>query len=269
MRVMPKEPATEQWQPTPLAPFGVVATSGTPGADPETIPVPLLREWVSAHRVVVLRGFAPLPGDSFPDFCSRLGPILEWDFGAVNDLRARPAARNYIYTNHAVPFHWDGAFAGRVPHYIIFQCDAAPPPGAGGETLFCDTTRLRARARPDQQTRWGRVAITYTTEKIAHYGGSFTAPLLAHHPVSNEPTVRFAEPVNDLNPLHLEIAGLPADAHADFLRELGELLYAPAVCYAHAWQSGDLLVADNHALLHGRRAYAEGTPRRLRRVNIL
>jgi alpha-ketoglutarate-dependent taurine dioxygenase len=269
MQAEQKQEATGQWQLTPLAPFGVVVTSSTPDADPGEIPVPLLRRWVGAHRVVVLRGFAPLPGEGFPAFCSGLGAILEWVFGAVNELHAQAAARNYLYTSHAVPFHWDGAFAGRVPHYIIFHCDAAPPPGAGGETLFCDTVRLRSLATPDQQTRWGQVAVTYTTEKIAHYGGSFTAPLLARHPVSHEPTIRFAEPVDDLNPVRLQIAGLPADENADLVGELSELLYGPAVCYAHSWRSGDLLLADNHALLHGRRAYAEHSTRQLRRVNIL
>ena len=85
-----------------------------------------LKEWVDAHRVVVLRGFAPLAGPALPEFCQSLGELLEWEFGAVNDLRIKSDTRNYLYTNREVPFHWDGAFIDRAPHYIFFHCDVAP-----------------------------------------------------------------------------------------------------------------------------------------------
>ena len=35
-------------------------------------------------------------------------------------MKVDQQAQNYLYTNRSVPFHWDGAFAGRVPRYIFF-----------------------------------------------------------------------------------------------------------------------------------------------------
>ncbi|HEX8686465.1 MAG TPA: TauD/TfdA family dioxygenase, partial [Pyrinomonadaceae bacterium] len=233
------------------------------------IPARLFEEWVGRGGVVVARGFAPLEGEALPAFGRRFGEVLEWDFGEVNELRVRDGAGNYLYTNHEVPFHWDGAFVGRVPRYIIFQCDAAPPPGAGGETLFCDTRRLLERAARDVRESWARVSITYSTEKVVHYGGTFTSPLLASHPVGGEPVLRYAEPVDDLNPVRLEIEGVADGEREAFLRDMRRRLREPEVCYAHAWRDGDILVADNHALLHGRRAFAESAPRHIRRVNVL
>jgi alpha-ketoglutarate-dependent taurine dioxygenase len=224
---------------------------------------------IAQHRLVVLRGFPPpADEDAMLRLCGALGELLEWEFGAVNELQPREDARNYLYTEREVPFHWDGAFVGRVPHYIFFHCVEAPPRGSGGETLFCDTVRLLSRITPAQREAWQRISITYSTEKVVHYGGTFTSPLLARHPVSGEEVLRFAEPVADLNPVRLTIHGL-AGEEAAFLEEIHNLLRDPSCCYAHTWQPGDQLLADNHALLHGRRAFTQSARRHLRRVNIL
>src|SRR5262249_10791630 len=154
---------------------------------------------------VVLRGFGALAGDALPAFGAALGELAAWEFGVVNELAAREGARNYIYTDREVPFHWDGAFAARAPRYIVFACDDAPPPGSGGATLFTDTPRLLRRAGDARCALWGRVQITYETEKIVHYGGRVTAPMLATHPATGEVVLRYAEPVDDINPVRLSI----------------------------------------------------------------
>jgi alpha-ketoglutarate-dependent taurine dioxygenase len=252
-----------------LSPFGleIAASPGTALASVLT-PATLDRE-LRKHRVLVLRGFAPLPGDALVEYCRAFGELQDFDFGKVNDLRVKQGSPNYLFTTHAVPFHWDGAFLGRVPSIIFFHCDAAPAAGDGGETLFCDTTRVLAHAPEVRREQWAKVRITYVTEKKVHYGGRFSAALLDRHPKTQEAALRFAEPVDDLNPVTLEIEGIPAAERASFLADLKERIYDPAVCLAHAWRAGDYVVADNHALLHGRRAFADAGRRHLRRVNIL
>jgi alpha-ketoglutarate-dependent taurine dioxygenase len=258
-----------EWMLKPLEPFGVVVSAAVEGAHAEKIPACLFEEWVGRRGVAVARGFARLDADALPKFGRLFGEVLEWDFGEVNDLRVEAGAGNYLYTNHEVPFHWDGAFVGRVPRYIIFQCESAPPHGAGGETLFCDTRRMFERAAQDVRETWTRIAITYSTEKVVHYGGTFTSPLLARHPLSGEPVLRYAEPVDDLNPVRLDIEGVADKDRKDFLLDMRRRLRDPEVCYAHTWREGDILIADNHALLHGRRAFEESAPRHIRRVNVL
>lgn len=265
---MTKEPFSN-WTFEPLAPFGGVIYSKSKGVDLSIIPVPVLKNLIGEHRIVILRGFAPLAGNLLPEFCLNLGEILEWEFGAVNELVIKNDTRNYLYTNRAVPFHWDGAFAGKIPHYIFFHCDGAPAPDKGGETLFCDTVRLLQLAEPEESEKWEAVTITYTTEKIVHYGGSFSSPMIALHPFSGERTLRYAEPVTDLNPVRLEIEGIPEKAREEFLRDMHRRLRDESVCYSHRWLGGDVVIADNFALLHGRRAFEENSVRRIRRVNIL
>ena len=263
------EEAGRAWAVVPLVPFGAVVNANGEGETLSRLPARMIEEWVARYGVLVARGFAPFAGAALPEFGRRFGDVLEWDFGEVNELRVREGARNYLYTNHAVPFHWDGAFVGRVPRYIIFQCESAPPEGAGGETLFCDTRRVLARAPASVRASWARVRINYSTERVVHYGGTFSSPLVTRNPTGGEPVVRYAEPVDDLNPVRLEIEGVAASARAAFLEEMRRRLYDPEVCYAHAWRGGDILVADNHALLHGRRAFAAAAPRHIRRVNVL
>ena len=259
----------KDWTTGELAPFGLVVAATQQGTDLQTISVPVLKRWVDDRRVVILRGFAPLAGVELPEFCQGLGELLEWDFGAVNDLQVHAQAQNYLYTNRAVPFHWDGAFIGRVPHYIFFHCDSAPAKGCGGETLFCDTIRLLERAPAERRDAWERVAITYSTEKIVHYGGVFASPMICRQPHTGEKVLRFAEPVADLNPVQLEIDGIPKNAWIEFLEDMHERLNDTAVCYRHEWLSGDVVIADNYVLLHGRSAFAQDAERQIRRVNIL
>ena len=250
-----------------LDPFGAVLSAPETACDPATLSPDLLTGLVEEHRVVILRGFAALDDHEFPDFCRRIGELQEWDFGVVNDLRVDPQAENYLYTNREVPFHWDGAFAGRIPHYIIFHCDATPADG-GGETLFCDTLRLLAAAPEPLVAKWRQIEITYTTEKIVHYGGSFTSPLITRHPENHREILRFAEPVFDLNPVQLDVHGFGDGSETEFLADMHERLHRDAFCYSHRWRTGDLVIADNYVLLHGRREFAPEVKRQIRRVNV-
>ena len=251
---------------TRLAPFGCILHAAD-STDARALDADLLAALATEHRVIVLRGFAPLPDNAFVDFCRPLGCILEWEFGAVNQLAPSADAKNYIYTRAAVPLHWDGAFVGRVPRFIVFHCDVAPSPECGGETTFVDTTRVLASATAEQRRRWSDVSVRYETEKVVHYGGSFTARVVDRHPVTGETVLRFAEPVNDLNPVRLTVSGV--DDGPAFIREMQAVLAAPDALLAHRWEPGDIVLADNFALLHGRRAFTVATQRVIRRVNVL
>jgi alpha-ketoglutarate-dependent taurine dioxygenase len=69
--------------------------------------------------------------------------------------------------------------------------------------------------------------------------------------------------------VELEIPSLSTQQRDALIAEMAALLRAPRNCAEHAWRAGDVLIADNHALLHGRKAFIDATRRHLRRVNIL
>jgi alpha-ketoglutarate-dependent taurine dioxygenase len=257
------------WQTRARAPFGLEVTAAAATETLAEIAVPLLKGWIAKDRFALLRGFAPLSTEDMMQLARTLGEPLEWEFGAVNELVAKPDAKNYIYTTGAVPFHWDGAFVGKIPHYILFSCEVAPPRDSGGETIFCDGARLLSAATSQQRALWKKTSITYSTDKVVHYGGSFTSPMIVHHPTSGEETLRFAEPVRDLNPVSLDIPGMAPNLREALIAEVSALLRKPVCFAAHAWRAGDVLIADNYALLHGRNAFVHAASRHLRRINIL
>lgn len=252
----------------PLAPFGLLIRATRPTPVPALAPA-RLEELARRHRLVVLRGFEPIGRDDFLAYCRAIPGegLLEWDFGPVMEMHERPDPKNYLFSREAVPFHWDGAFH-RVPSYLMFSCVEAPVRDAGGETLFCDTTRVFNEAT-DQETL-AQVELTFETAKLAHYGGKITGKLVQTHPKTGETVMRFAEPVaTELNPVTLEIGGIPESERTPLLKRLTERVYAPENCYRHAWEPADILMADNHALIHGRRAFERDCPRHLRRIQVL
>ncbi len=251
----------------PLAPFGLCVVL-PPGTTWDMLDLDELVQLLDTHRVVLLRGLAPLPPEALAAASRKLGPLQPWRFGSVHELKYDAEAENYLYTDHAVPLHWDGAFAERAPRWLVFRCVSAPPPGSGGETVFVDTTRVLANATPAQAQAWA-ADVRYTTEKVAHYGGSFTARVIQPHPRTGAPVLRYAEPVDDLNPVTVEVLGVSPERAATLQASLRDALYAPEAQLVHAWLPGDVLLADNHTLLHGRRAYTSPGMRHLLRVNVM
>ena len=61
------------WKASPIEPFGLLVEATTLGSALDAVETDLLKQWTDTHRVVVLRGFAPLPEDDLPVFCTRLG----------------------------------------------------------------------------------------------------------------------------------------------------------------------------------------------------
>lgn len=249
-----------------LSPFGVEVRVPR-GTSWDSLDPNEIHAWVAEHRVVVLRGLAPLDKPSLPLAARRLGPLQTWSFGSVNELKPDPETKNYLYTTSAVPLHFDGAFAGRAPRYLFFHCLSAPR-GSGGETVFVDTTRVWAKAGVATRDTWRALTFSYETKRLVHYGGSFTARVVDQHPYTNATVLRFAEPVDDLNPVHVHAEGLSPLESAAMITELREALYAPDVLLSHRWEAGDVVIADNHALLHGRRAFSGAETRHIRRVNV-
>jgi alpha-ketoglutarate-dependent taurine dioxygenase len=256
----------------PMRPFGHVVYASA-GTRVDSLPIQGLRDLALEHRVLVLRGFDRLEASELVEYCRSWGDLLEWDFGVMLDVVEHSNPTNYIFTHGNVPYHWDGAFAAQVPSFQVFQCLQTGPRNSGGETLFADTIRIVENLDPEVRELWRTITIRYTTEKVVHYGGRIEAPLLGLHPLLRRETLRFAEPFDEgtvrLNELELEVFGVHAEGAAELISDLRKLLYDPANCYAHAWRVGDIVIADNHALLHGRRAYATDTRRHLQRVHVL
>lgn len=234
--------------------------------------VPLLEE-LKQTGLVIRRDFPMMDQNQFLSFCRSAAtpnddPCLHWGFGPVMELKVEEASPNYLFSRQEVPFHWDGVFF-EVPSVLIFQCLEAPSPEAGGETLFSDARRLYSTLSDEQRRSWAKARVTYRTQKLAHYGGEATFALFGQHPNTHSTVVRFAESVStDKNPVTAEITGVSSQVAQEIVDYFTDALYHQDNCYTHTWQRGDLILADNHSLLHGRRAFLASSPRHIRRVQL-
>ncbi|MEH0833053.1 TauD/TfdA dioxygenase family protein [Pectobacterium cacticida] len=257
-----------------LSPFGALLTPTTSEQSINTLPIDKLRQLARDYHLLVLRGFSS--GFSDPDilteYASHWGDIMMWPFGAVLDVKAHEGTKDHIFDNSYVPLHWDGMYKPTIPEFQLFHCVFAPGQDQGGRTTFVDTTRLLAEADAKLVDEWRSVSVTYRIKAVAHYGGKVTSPLIVPHPNGHGEIMRYNEPPIEgerfLNQHALEYHNVAPNRQNAFRETLRQHLYDPRYYYAHQWQQGDIVVADNFSLLHGREAFTAHSARHLQRVHI-
>lgn len=259
---------------SPNHPFGLLLEAESPEDDIRDLDVEMVRQLLWKERLLVLRGFRTFSSaEDFSDYCERWGEISVWPFGNVLELVEQNNPEDHIFDNNYVPLHWDGMYRQQVPEFQIFHCVKAPLPGQGGRTTFSDTVRALEAAPAHWRALWEGATGSYQ-RKMEFYDSKTVSPIVDTHPLRGFPVIRYNEPPlqgfgNFLNPPILEFAGFGDDQRDEFFGSLREALYAPSNFYAHEWQEGDVVVADNFSLLHGREGFETKAPRHLRRVHVL
>jgi alpha-ketoglutarate-dependent taurine dioxygenase len=254
-------------------PFGLVLTNSGPPRSIADIPVGEMVEMLNEYKAILMRGFSALPEADFIAYAKRYGPLLNWEFGEILNLRVEKKPANHIFGSGRVEMHWDGAYLADVPRFGVFQCLESSAGAEGGETLFTDTVKFLEQASDADRKLWEGIRISYSTEKVAHFGGAVTVPLIDVHPYTGKAIVRFIEPYNEdnveINPIQVTVEDMAKAEQEHFLRDFTRRLYAPEFMYRHRWEKGDFLMSDNNALLHGRSTLRQNISRHLQRIHIL
>lgn len=259
---------------TAIRPFGLLLEPKRSLEALNNLNVERLRELAKREHLIVLRGFRTFQDtDSFSNYCERWGKISIWPFGKVLELIEQDHPQDHIFDNSYVPLHWDGMYRPQVPEFQIFHCVKAPLSGQGGRTTFSNTLLALTLASSEIKKRWHKVTGIYQ-RKMEFYHSKTVAPIINKHPYQDFSVIRYNEPHEEnkgrfVNPPALEFTGLSLGELEDFHQSLKHALYAPSNFYAHEWQSGDVVIADNFSLLHGREAFVSQSPRHLQRVHIL
>ena len=259
---------------SPIEPFGLLVKPSRSSTDIRSVNVGALRRWVQQEQLIVLRGFRSFDSsEALSEYCGRWGEVSIWPFGKVLNLVERENPRDHIFDNNYVPLHWDGMYRPQVPEYQIFYCVKAPLPGHGGRTTFSNTILALEHASSESRDFWSKVTGVYRRD-MEYYRSKAVSPIVTKHPQKGFPVIRYNEPPSSdegsfLNPPDLEFRGLAEEEREVFHRDLRNALHAPTCFYAHEWQTGDVVIADNFSLLHGRERFLPKTPRRLLRVHVL
>lgn len=259
---------------TKIKPFGVLIEAENRNQDIRELDTELLRELFQKNQIIALRGFHTFhTADDFSNYCSRFGEISIWPFGKVLELVEQENPKDHIFDHNYVPLHWDGMYRPQVPEYQLFHCVQAPLAGHGGRTTFSNTALALKNASEDTKNLWAKVTGTYE-RKMEFYSSKTISPIITKHPHRDFSVIRYNELPSEekgrfINPSDLEFTGISPEEQKNFHQSLKDALYSADSFYAHEWQTGDVIIADNFTLLHGREGYVSKSPRHLRRVHVL
>ena len=257
-----------------VKPFGVVLEPKVKNTNVKDLNIESLRSLFREEQLIVLRGFDTIKNSNdFSDYCELWGEISIWPFGKVLELIEQEKPEDHIFDNNYVPLHWDGMYRPQVPEYQIFHCVKAPLQGHGGRTTFSNTILALKHASSELTDLWKQVTGVYQ-RKMEFYDSKTISPVITKHPLRDFSVIRYNEPPSEdkgdfLNPPVLKFNGVNADELAAFHQNLNQALYHPSNFYAHEWQAGDIVIADNFSLLHGREKFVSKSPRHLQRVQVL
>jgi alpha-ketoglutarate-dependent taurine dioxygenase len=262
------------WQKILMKPFGMILKPKSKNSHVRDLDIKSLRELFKQEQLIVLRGFETFKNsEDFANYCELWGEVALWPFGKVLELIERDQPKDHIFDNNYVPLHWDGMYRPQIPEYQIFHCVQAPLLGQGGRTTFSNTLLALKHASSELKDLWNQVTGTYQ-RKMEFYNSKTVSRIISTHPQKGFPVIRYNEPPSEdqghfVNPPHLEFTGPRADELEEFHHSLKEALYAPENFYAHEWQIGDVVIADNFSLLHGREKFISKASRHLQRVHVL
>lgn len=254
----------------PLHPFGVKIISHDTNLCASSLEASMLKALLAHNHLVLLKNFSSPSAETLTTFSKNIGEILAWEFGHIMEMKPDKKAKNYLFTHNRVPFHWDGAFH-KEPSFLVFHCISAPEEEAGGETIFSNTECILDNLSREERDYLASVEMTYETEKLAHYGGKISVPLIQKHPKTKRDILRFAEPVptDFLNPVSVSVNHASEENTQAIIQLLTTHCYDEKNTYTHQWQENDLLIVDNFSLLHARNAFSKQSDRHLRRIQIL
>ena len=253
---------------TDIYPFGKRINAESLGAICDGHSIPNLLNTVTSDQLVVIRTSAEPGSDEILRFLQSLGDPIMNDDGTINvhDLYPRESDRfDRNFTNKALPLHWDGwSTASFKMDLQVYFC-VVPPEAGEGETLFSNTRKMFSSLSDKRANFFSSLKVWYQIPKPGMEHVSFSHNLIKAHPVSGLPVIRFAENFSE-SFQKTEFEGLLPSESDKLYTDLISDLYSKEHLYAHSWKKGDIVIADNNALLHGRKAFASN--RRIVRYGI-
>ena len=204
-----------------------------------------------ALGVFVITGTSAVPG-SLHDIARRFGRVSPTSFGSLFDVRSVPDPEDLAYATVELSAHLDQPYRQPTPGIQLLHTLVNDAPG-GESTVVDGLAAIDALRRHDQH--WFTTLCELPIEFRYDIGCDVvvaTAPMIEVDADGRLRQFRFS-PRLDFAP-YADPDVL--DAYYGARRWLADWLNDPAHQFEFKMSPGDVLVVDNHRVLHGRRAFA-------------
>lgn len=234
--------------------------------------------------IVLRQPQTSLDQQHYSQFCEQFGLPVMWKFGSLLEIKPCLEPESGHASRELLPLHFDlsypppylqksGLYNDYVPQHLMLYCVQAPHVDHGGKTTFVNGRLLLESIDEKELLKWQSMNITSSTRKSYFGGQSHTYPLIMSHPKTNEHILRFlSRSTTVYQPIesHCTIDGIEMDStEFDVFNNLmHKKLSDPTWYYEHTWNNNDLVIAENHLLLHGRTAINQESDRELWRVQV-
>ncbi len=230
-----------------------------------------LRELYATRHLLLFRG-REISADAHVALCRALGPVVDPVSWVSN---VEPG----FHPEGELLFHSDYVFTG-TPMLGLSLYAVELSPGVAS-TRFANAVRAIETLDPDLVAQLSALEVVQVIDavsgrdnlrtRLADVGGDaapldayprHTTPGVVGHPTTGRPVLSVYEQQSS------HVVDWSEEPGEALLQQLFAHLYGPAHLYEHHWQEHDLVVWDNIALQHGRRANPNAVRRSLRRVAI-
>lgn len=220
---------------------------------------------LATEGVALVRN-APAETDSIVRFAERFGPIRVTSYGQVQVFITSAEAKTAAHTGNAQHPHTDEPFRYCPPGFLFFHSMESSAAGQG-TTLLVDGFAAAEQLRRDDPDAFDTLATTRVEFHRQHEGEvrfSTRSRILSVGDDGALEAVRLN--TRCLAPIAPAI-GDGAEV-LDAVAALGRIVEDPRNQLQLHLHQGDLLVFDNHRVMHGRTEFPDDQPRHLRSCNV-
>ncbi len=216
-----------------------------------------LNSWLSSklgcspNNSLILSGFWNL-------FTSLAKPLPQYNTGELSfkvyNAGKAPTKNHYSNTNRGGGFHTDGTFLPITPFYVGLVCIRQAK--LGGESILIDGRKLyhELSLKYPQTLTW--LEKEYQFDCCGQIPGRETRAKAIFNPQTNSPFIQYLRGyiING----HQK-SGIPLEAEAlKSLDILDELASQEKFQYIFKLNPGEMLIFNNHIMLHGRKTFVDG-----------
>ncbi|XP_042886150.1 gamma-butyrobetaine dioxygenase-like [Penaeus japonicus] len=187
----------------------------------------------------------------------RVSYLVPTHYGTTFTVKNKADPSNPAYTGKFLDLHCDLAFLHYKPCVQLLHC-VTQFSGDGGDSILADSHYVAAKMRelyPEKFHLLAEILVDFrdaATDEGLQFDIIARRPMISLKPTGEIDTVNISTTGRDS---HLGVTPEEAVSWYDAYLTYCDLLYSPENHFTYKLESGEILIVDNHRILHGRTAY--------------